>query len=104
MKKKAIAILPLATALAAFVDQADARTSDIAQADETTVERSSAARTTVEETNTNFAVGSVKFAVANALLGLKVFRSANGTLMGGHSSHSSHSSHASHASHASSRY
>lgn len=97
MKKKTIAILPLATALAPFVDQAEAKASGQTQIIETTIECSDTVRATTERPN-------VKFAVGNALLGLKVFRSAEGVLMAGHSSHSSHSSHASHASHASSRY
>lgn len=97
MKKKTIAILPLATALAPFVDEAEAKASSQAQMIEATVECSDTATPATGEAN-------VKFAVGNALLGLKVFRSAEGVLMAGHSSHSSHSSHASHASHASSRY
>lgn len=97
MKKKTIAILPLATALAPFLEQGEAQASSKTQLSEKTVERADTVRATAGEPN-------VKFAVGNSLLGLKVFRSADGMLMAGHSSHSSHSSHASHASHASSRY
>lgn len=97
MKKKTIVILPLATALAPFIEQGEAQASGQTQMIETSVERADTVRATVEKPN-------VKFAVGNALLGLKVFRSSEGVLMAAHSSHSSHSSHASHASHASSRY
>lgn len=98
MKRKNIAIVPLATALASLTTGANATVPAVNSADHSAQPADSQQAKAIEiQPNTIFRVGE-------DLLGLLVTQNADGTVVAQHSSHYSHSSHASHASHASSRY
>jgi hypothetical protein len=95
MSRKAIIILPLATALASLIG---------APGENTASKAATPTQSATPENRLASAVTPNSFAVAGQdLLGFLVTEQADGTLIAQHVSHASHASHRSHASHYSSR-
>ncbi len=94
MKRKPIAILPLASALGALSGSALTATeaNSAAPGNAPPVTTESATSQTVLTPNTLVSTGET-------LLGFTMTEQADGTIVAQHVSHESHSSHASHASH-----
>mgnify|MGYP007135545036 CR=1 FL=1 len=97
MKRKPVAILPLASALGALAGGAmDVAEAKLAPSADTAVASEAAATQSGQKPNTLVSTGE-------SLLGFIVTEQNDGTMVAQHVSHASHASHTSHASHVSSR-